>query len=86
MPEVMTEAAEPHLYPIESAARAELADFGEREIPSPGETGQTSQVGISAAVPAVEPERPIETVSERPSPTRRGWWQWVRPSKSEHER
>jgi ribonuclease E len=85
-PDVIIEAAEPHLYPIDSAARAELADFGEREILSPGETGQTSQVGISAVAPAVEPERPIETVNERPSPTRRGWWQWVRPAKPEHER
>ena len=81
----IADLATPH-HAVEAPAAAEAAGSAEREASSTGKPERTPEAALSATDLPAEPERAVETASQRPSTTRRGWWQWVRPVKSEQER
>jgi hypothetical protein len=81
----IADLATPH-YAVGAPAVAEATGSAERESSSTGKTERTHEAPLSATDLPAEPERAVETASQRPSTTRRGWWQWVRPVKSEQER
>jgi ribonuclease E len=64
-----------HPHRIEAMAGPEPATPAEREPPSHSEMKRTPEAALSAAVPPAGPGSPVETVSERSSNPRRGWWQ-----------
>jgi ribonuclease E len=74
IPEEITELPV-HPHRIEAMAGAEPAALAEPELPALGEMKQTPEAALSDAVLPAGPESPVETVSERSSNPRRGWWQ-----------
>ena len=81
----IADLATPH-HAVEAPAAAEAAGSAERKASFTGKPERTPEAALSATDLPAEPERAVETASQRPSTTRRGWWQWVRPVKSEQER
>jgi ribonuclease E len=74
IPEEITELPV-HPHRIEAMAGAEPAAPAEPEPPSLGEMKRTPEAALSAADLPAGPESPVETVGERSSNPRRGWWQ-----------
>jgi len=59
---------------VEALATADAAGSAERQPTSLGEAKPTPEAGFSDTGPE-QPEHPVVTGSEKPSPPRRGWWQ-----------